>query len=77
MYACRETGDRKYLDAAVRLWEWMERNTSMPDGSWVNDVQISDWKGTTVFSVIAVGEALMRYGDLLPPGNGGGLVDAA
>lgn len=67
MYACRETGDRKYLDAAVRLWEWMERNTSMPDGSWVNDVQISDWKGTTVFSVIAVGEALMRYGDLLPP----------
>lgn len=67
MCASRETGDGRYLDAAVRLWNWMERNTSMPDGSWVNDVHISDWKGTTVFSVIAVGEALIRYGDLLPP----------
>jgi hypothetical protein len=45
--------------------DWGERNVSRPDGSWVNDVFLNDWKGTTVFRAIALSEALLHHGDLL------------
>ncbi|HEU0108056.1 MAG TPA: hypothetical protein VFT38_17865 [Vicinamibacteria bacterium] len=60
----RTTGDARFVDAARLVFDWME-NVSRDDGSWVNDPS-SDWRGTTVFAVIALGEALRRHGDLLP-----------
>ncbi len=45
--------------------EWAENNVSMPDGSWVNDVNVNLWNGITVFASIALGEALKFHGHLL------------
>ena len=36
-----------------------------PDGSWMNDVHVSDWSGTTVFAAIALYEAVHYHGHLL------------
>jgi len=61
----RSTGNSKYLDAALRVHEWTEQQVSRPDGSWVNDVNLSSWKGITVFHAIALAEALHHHGELL------------
>lgn len=66
MFMAEKTGEQKYLDAAKQLYNWMDL-VSYPDGSWVNDVNVSLWKGTTVFAVIALAEALMYHGHLLNP----------
>ncbi|MDO5980025.1 hypothetical protein [Flavivirga spongiicola] len=65
MYLASDTGEKVYLESAMALYEWMEKNVSQPDGSWVNDVNVSNWVGTTVFMAIALGEALMNHGELL------------
>ena len=65
MYLSSETKDIRYLNAAVNLFNWMENNISLPDGSWVNDINVSNWKGTTVFSAITLCEALFHHGHLL------------
>lgn len=64
MYAAEKTSNAKYIQAAKRLMKWME-NMRQPDGSWMNDVNVSDWNGTTVFAAIALYEALHHYGYLL------------
>ena len=64
MYLAEKTGNHKYLLGAKRLMAWME-NVHRPDGSWMNDVHISDWNGTTVFASIALYEALHYHGHLL------------
>lgn len=64
MYLADKTGNDKYLSAAKRLMAWME-NVHRPDGSWMNDVHVSDWSGTTVFAAIALYEALHYHGHLL------------
>lgn len=64
MYLADKTGDAKYLLAAKRLMAWME-NVHRPDGSWMNDIHVSDWSGTTVFAAIALYEALHYHGHLL------------
>ena len=64
MYLADRTGDEKYLSGAKRLMGWME-NVHRPDGSWMNDVNVSDWNGTTVFAAIALYEALHYHGHLL------------
>jgi len=61
----RTTGDSKYLRAAVLVHDWSERQVSRSDGSWVNDVTLSSWKGITVFHTIALAEALQHHGLLL------------
>jgi len=61
----RTTGDSKYVQAALRVYEWSEKQVSRPDGSWVNDVTLSQWKGITVFHAIALAEALHHHGQLL------------
>ena len=61
----RSTGDFRYIEAAERVHEWSEQQVSRPDGSWVNDVTLSSWKGITVFRAIALGEALHHHGSLL------------
>ena len=59
------TGDAKYLRAAMLLHEWSEAQVSRADGSWVNDVTLSTWKGITVFHAIALAEALEHHGEVL------------
>src|SRR5260221_432855 len=65
LHMARATGDAKYLRAALLVHDWSERQVSRPDGSWVNDVTLSSWKGITVFHSIALAEALHHHGDLL------------
>ena len=60
------TGQAKYLHAALAVHEWSERNVSRADGSWVNDVTLSTWKGITVFKTIALCEAVLHHGAILP-----------
>lgn len=64
MYLAGQTHDDKYLNAAKRLMAWME-NVHCLDGAWMNDVNVSNWNGTTVFSAIALYEALHYHGQLL------------
>lgn len=63
--AAKSTGQDRYVGAALAVQAWSERTVTRPDGSWVNDVFLNDWKGTTVFRVIALCEALLHHGDLL------------
>src|SRR5258708_21198080 len=65
LHVAHGTGDEKYLRAALLVHDWSERTVSRPDGSWVNDVTLSSWKGTTVFHAIALAEALHYHGALL------------
>ena len=51
MYQYSITGDRRYLDASLSLFDWAERNVSEEDGSYRNDID-SEWRGTTVFTLI-------------------------
>lgn len=64
MHMARRTGDSRYIDASVLLFRWIEANVSQPDGSWLNE-KTDKWKGTTVFTVIALCEALRYHGDLM------------
>jgi hypothetical protein len=59
------TGQAKYLNAALAVHEWSEHNVSRDDGSWVNDVTLSNWKGITVFKTIALAEAVLHHGAIL------------
>jgi hypothetical protein len=43
----------------------VENNVSSADGSIVNDVHVSDWKGITVNWVISLTEALKHHGQIL------------
>lgn len=65
LYLAGKTNDQKYLDAARLLYRWMERRVSQPDGSWLNEPVAGSWKGTTVFSAIALAEALKNHGALM------------
>ncbi|UMB54123.1 hypothetical protein MKD41_01275 [Lutibacter sp. A64] len=66
MYMADATGDQKYLDAAIKLMDW-SKNVDKPDGSgsWTNDLNPKSWNGITVFTAIALGEALHHHGHLL------------
>lgn len=64
MYMAEKSKDIRYVQAAQRLMKWME-NVRVYDGAWMNDVNVSDWNGTTVFSVIALYEALHYHKHLL------------
>jgi hypothetical protein len=66
LYLAHQTTDSRYLDAALMLYEWMDKNVSQPDGSWLNEPAKGSWKGTTVFSIIALAEALKNHGAIMP-----------
>jgi hypothetical protein len=59
------TGKARYLEAALLVHEWSEQQVSRADGSWINDVTLSSWKGITVFHAIALAEALHHHGEIL------------
>jgi hypothetical protein len=58
------SGEMRYRDAALALWKWM-KNVDAPDGAWTNEPDPKSWKGTTVFSAIALIESLEWHADLL------------
>ncbi len=60
-----KTGEERYLKEADSLLDWTDRNLSRPDGSLRNDAG-NEWKGPCIFTAIAVGEVLYRFGDALP-----------
>ncbi|WP_299012499.1 hypothetical protein [uncultured Polaribacter sp.] len=64
MYMADATGEKKYLDAALKLLDWSV-NVDGPKGSWTNDINPKSWNGITVFGAIALGEALHHHGHLL------------
>lgn len=64
LYLADIENDDRFLEAAILLFEWAQNTVSREDGSYVND-ENSDWKGTTVFSVIQMIEALTRHGHIL------------
>jgi len=65
LYMADKTGDKKYLDAAIKVMDWSV-NVDLPDGSWTNMIDPKSWYGTTVFGTIALGEALHYHGHILP-----------
>lgn len=65
LYLANKTKNKKYTDAAIRLYDWMEAMVSTPDGAWVNEVSVSDWKGITVFGATALAESLLHFEHLL------------
>lgn len=65
LYQAKVTGQSKFLDAARLLYQWMGTNVSQPDGSWLNEPKKNSWKGTTVFSLISLAEALKSYPELI------------
>jgi hypothetical protein len=64
LHLAKVTGQAKYLDAGVAVFEW-SKNVSQDDGSWTVIADPKSWKGITVFGAIALAETLHRHGDLL------------
>lgn len=64
MYLAHRTKNKKYQDAAMRLYDWMENKVSMPDGSWVSEIVVSDWTGISVFTAIMLAETLTHFGHM-------------
>ncbi|MCF3111248.1 hypothetical protein LL912_20850 [Niabella sp. CC-SYL272] len=63
----KKTKDKRYSEAAYQLYDWMEAAVSTPDGAWLNEVNVSDWKGTTVFAAIALAETIRHCSDIIDP----------
>ena len=65
LYLAEKNKDSRYLDGAVMMFDWMERNISQPDGSWLNEATNGTWKGITVFGAVALAEGLKNHGKIL------------
>ncbi|MBB6126183.1 twin-arginine translocation signal domain-containing protein [Mucilaginibacter lappiensis] len=74
-HLAQKTGDSKYTDAAALLYRWMKTRVSQPDGSWLNEPVKGSWKGTTVFSSIALAETLKNHGSIMDSGFKAELTD--
>lgn len=64
LYMAKATGDKKYLDAGIAVFEWGE-NVTRPDGAWTNELKPKSWDGITAFGAVSLAEALKYHGDLL------------
>lgn len=60
----KETDNKKYLTAAQKLIDWTEYNLLSEHNDYRNDLA-NRWKGTNIFSCLAIGETLHRFGDIL------------
>lgn len=58
------TGDKKYLDAAKKLFVWTEKNMVRDDGTVIND-SMNMWKGISVFYATSLLEALLHHSSIL------------
>lgn len=64
MYMYKVTLDEKYIIAAKEVFDWSEYNIVREDDSFINDSN-NDWRGITIFSVIAIAETLNYFSYLL------------
>lgn len=64
-HLAHKTDDSKYTDASIRLYRWMEKHVSQEDGSWLNEPVKDSWKGTTIFSIIALAETIKNHGAIM------------
>ena len=62
-----KTKEHKYIDASLLLYKWLDTHVSQDDGSWLNEPVKGSWKGTTVFTAIALAETIKHYGALMDP----------
>lgn len=60
----KETGEERYFTAAKKLIDWTEHNLLTEHDDYRNDLA-NRWKGTNIFSSLAIGETLHRFGDVL------------
>lgn len=58
------TGDKKYIDAAKKVFDWTENNMVQADGSVINDA-INPWKGISVFYATNLLEAILHHKSIL------------
>ena len=66
-YMAAKTGNHRYADAAMLLYQWMESNVSDTDGAWLNEPQKNAWKGITVFTCTALCETIHHHGNMMEP----------
>lgn len=59
-----KTGEERYLTAAKKLIDWTEYNLLTEHDDYRNDLG-NRWKGTNIFSCLAIGETLHRFGNIL------------
>ena len=64
MLLYERTSEKRYLEAADKMIDWTEFNLKRPDGSWRNDAG-NEWKCTSAFAAISIGDALLHFGSLL------------
>lgn len=64
LHMAKMGGDKAWVKAAEKLFDWAEHVVSRPDGSYLNDLD-SEWKGTTVFNVIQLADCFLFHEDLL------------
>ncbi|WP_372775101.1 hypothetical protein [Mangrovibacterium sp.] len=64
LYMAKATGEKKYLDAGIAVFEWSE-NVTRADGAWTNELKPNSWDGITAFGAVFLAEALKYHGDLL------------
>ena len=57
--------DERYLQAAKDIFDWAENTVSSPKGYFKGDVNVSLWRGITVFAAISYVEALKYHGHVL------------
>lgn len=60
----KETGNADYMIAAHKLIDWTEYNLLTENNDYRNDLA-NRWKGTNIFSCLAIGETLHRFGNIL------------
>jgi hypothetical protein len=65
LHIAHRDNDSRYVDSAILLYRWIEKNVSQEDGSWLNEPVKGSWKGTTIFTIIALCDALHYHGALL------------
>lgn len=63
MFLAEETEDKRYLNAAKKLFKWGD-NLFCDDDSYYNDAQ-QTWNNTTIFFAQSLENALERHGTLL------------
>lgn len=64
LHIANVTGESKYLDAGIAVFEW-SKNVSQEDGSWTVIPDPKSWRGITVFGAIALAETIHHHGELL------------
>ena len=65
VYMYKASGDKKYIDSAVKLIDWCENNVLVPGGMYANDKNKTWWLATTAFCHASTGNTLIKFSDVL------------